>query len=73
MDIFKENNRFMGTDDATEFKRWTRILDENLIRYKATGRSTRAEKFDYRIELINYSKEENERIRDMVGFYLDED
>lgn len=71
--VVKENNRFMETNDSAEYRRWKDILDTNLIRYKVYAKEAGKHKLNIRFELIGYSKEENEKIRDLVGFYLDED
>lgn len=72
-EVILEPTRFMGTNDKEEYKKWVRILDENLIRYKVTAREPGRGKLDIRFELIGYNKEEIERIKDLVDYYYDEE
>lgn len=72
-EIVQENNRFLGTTLKDEYKKWIDILDEKLIRYKSYVKEMGRGNWDFRIELIGYTKEENEKIKDMVGFYYDEE
>lgn len=72
-EVVKNSNRFMGTNDRAEYSRWVRILDDKLIRYKVYVRQASRDKWDFRFELIGYTKEENEKIKDLVGFYYDEE
>lgn len=71
-EVVKEVNRFMRTFDPNESKRWREILDEHLIRYRSLGK-TENHKCAFIYELVGYSWEENEKIKDLVGYYYDEE
>lgn len=64
--------RFIGTDDIMEFEKWINYMKVNNIDFKAYLGS-KGNKWDCKMELIGYDKDEVEEIKRKIGFYLDED
>ena len=62
--------RFIGTDDIVEFEKWINYMKDNDITCKAYLGS-KNNKWDCKLEFIGYSKEEVEKIKEEIGFYLD--
>lgn len=71
-EIVQEKNRFMRTEDPNESKRWREKLDDMLIRYRPLGR-TENHKIVFVYELIGYSWNENEKIKEAVDYYFDKE
>lgn len=71
-DIIKEEKRFFTTNNPSEATKWIDILDQNRIRYKVNGLGNKNGTF-YKFELVGYTKEEIEKIFEMIDFYYDED
>ena len=64
--------RFIGTDDIMEFEKWINYMKDNDIDFKAYL-GNKGNKWDCKMELIGYGKDEVEEIKRNIGFYLDED
>lgn len=62
--------RFLGTDSVEEFGKWINYMKDNNINFKSTMKR-KGPKWKCEIELMGYSSEEIEIIKNAIGFYLD--
>lgn len=63
--------RVITTSDYSEFCSWIEYMMKNNIRYNAKASMNKAGEYKCSMELIDYSKEEVEKIKNDIGFYFD--